>query len=59
MLNNGSFTYDELVEMVGGEGTLISISNGSMIYTWVDKNDRRLNATFDRESGKCSLASYR
>lgn len=59
MLNNGSFTYEELVEKVGGEGTLTSISDGSVIYTWVDKHDQRLGATFDKETGKCSLASYR
>lgn len=58
-LNNGSFTYKELVEMVGGEGTLTSISDGSMIYTWVDKHDQRLGATFNKETGKCTIASYR
>ena len=58
-LNNGSFTYKELVEMIGGEGTLTSISDGSMIYTWVDKHDQRFGATFNRETGKCSIVSYR
>lgn len=58
-LNNGSFTYKELVEMVGGEGTLTSISDGSTSYTWVDKHDQRLGATFNKESGKCTVASYR
>lgn len=58
-LNNGSFTYKELVEMVGGEGTLTSISDGSVIYTWVDKHDQRLGATFNKETGKCTIASYR
>lgn len=59
MLNNSSFTYEELVDIVGGEGTLISISDGSVIYTWVDKHDQRLNATFNNKTGKCSIASYR
>ena len=59
ILNNGSFTYEELVEKVGGEGTLTSISAGSVIYTWVDKHEQRLNATFNKDTGKCSIASYR
>lgn len=58
-LNNGSFTYEELVEKVGGEGTLTSISKGSLSYTWVDKTGQRLGATFNNESGKCTVASYR
>lgn len=58
-LNNGSFTYEELVEKVGGEGTLTSISKGSLSYTWVDKTGQRLGATFNNESGKCTAASYR
>lgn len=58
-LNNGSFTYEELVEKVGGEGILTSISKGSLSYTWVDKTGQRLGATFNNESGKCSVASYR
>ena len=59
MLNNGSFTYEELVEKVGGEGTLTSISADSVIYTWVDKHEQRLSATFNKDTGKCSIASYR
>ncbi len=58
-LNNGSFTYEELVEKVGGEGTLTSISKGSLNYTWVDKTGRKLGATFNNKSGKCTVASYR
>ena len=58
-LNNGSFTYEELVEKLGGEGTLTSISKGSLSYTWVDKSGQRLGATFNNESGKCTVASYR
>ncbi len=58
-LNNGSFTYEEFVEKVGGDGTLTSISKGSRIYTWVDKTGQRLGATFNNESGKCTVASYR
>lgn len=58
-LNNGSFTYEEFVEKVGGEGTLTTISKGSVIYTWVDKSGIRLGATFDNKNGKCSIASFR
>ena len=58
-LNSGSFTYEEFVEKVGGEGTLTSISKGSLSYTWVDKTGQRLGATFNNESGKCTVASYR
>lgn len=59
MLNNNSFTYNELVKLISGEGTLTSISSNSVIYTWVDKNNQKLNATFDNKTGKCSIASYR
>ena len=58
-LENGSFTYEELVQKIGGEGTLTSISKGSLSYTWVDKAGQRLGATFNNESGKCTVASYR
>ena len=58
-LNNGSFTYEELVEKVGGDGILTNISNGSLGYTWVDKTGQKLGATFNNESGKCTVASYR
>ena len=58
-LNDGSFTYEEFVEKVGGEGTLTTISKGSLSYTWVDKTGQRLGATFNNESGKCTVASYR
>lgn len=58
-LNNGSFTYEELVAKIGGEGTLTSISKGSRSYTWVDKTGQKLGATFNNESGKCTVASYR
>ena len=58
-LDNGSFTYEELVQKIGGEGTLTSISKGSLSYTWVDKTGQRLGATFNNESGKCTVASYR
>ncbi len=58
-LNNGSFTYEELVQKVNGEGILTSISKGSRIYTWVDKTGQRLGATFNNKSGKCTVASYR
>lgn len=58
-LDNGSFTYEELVLKVGGEGTLTSISSGSISYTWVDKSGQKLGATFNNETGKCTVASYR
>jgi len=58
-LNNGSFTYKEFVEKVGGEGTLTSISKGSLSYSWVDKTGQRLGATFNNKSGKCTVASFR
>ena len=58
-LNNGSFTYEELAEKIGGEGTLTSISENSRIYTWIDKSSQRLSATFNNKSGKCTIASYR
>lgn len=58
-LNNGSFTYEEFVKKVGGEGTLTSISKGSRIYTWVEKNGQRLSATFNNKSGKCTIAIFR
>jgi len=58
MLNNGSFTYKELVEKVGGvEGLLTGKTSGSESYTWVDKQNRALRATFNNESGKCTVAS--
>lgn len=60
MLNNGSFTYEELVEKVGGvEGTLDSKTTSSKGYIWVDKHNQTLSATFNNESGKCTIASYR
>lgn len=58
-LDNGSFTYEELSEKVGGEGTLTTISEGSLSYTWVDKNGQRLGATFNNKTDKCSVASFR
>ncbi len=58
-LNNGSFTYEELVEKIGGEGTLTSISKESLSYTWVNKTGQRLGATFNNKSGKCTVASFR
>lgn len=58
-LDKGSFTYEELVKKLGGEGTLTTISKGSLSYTWVDKNGQRLGATFNNKSGKCTVASFR
>ncbi len=60
MLNNGSFTYEELVDKLDGiEGTLDSKTTKSVGYIWVDKNNRVLSATFNNESGKCTIASFR
>lgn len=58
-LDNGSFTYEELVKKLGAEGTLTSISEGSRSYTWVDTAGQRLGATFNNATGKCTVASYR
>lgn len=59
-LNNGSFTYEELVTMLGNkEGILNSKTEGSVGYIWVDKNNRTLGATFNNKSGKCTVASIR
>lgn len=58
-LNNGSFTYEELAKKIGGEGTLTTISKGSVSYTWVDGSGQRLGATFNGKTGKCTVASYR
>ncbi len=60
MLNNGSFTYEELVDKLNGiEGILDSKTTKSVGYIWVDKNKRVLSATFNNESGKCTIASFR
>lgn len=60
MLNNGSFTYKELVEKLGGvEGTLNSKTTSSVSYIWVNKSKQTLSATFNNKSGKCTIASYR
>ena len=53
MLNNGSFTYEELVSKLGGiEGTLSGKTSGSVSYMWVDKHNQILSATFNNESNK-------
>ena len=59
LLNKDSFTYEEFVEKVGAEGTLESISASSISYVWADQTGQRLGATFNNESGKCTVASYR
>lgn len=58
-LDNGSFTYEELVEKIGDEGALTTVSAGSKSYTWIDGNGQKMGATFNNESGKCTVASYR
>lgn len=58
MLNDGSFTYQELVEKMGGvEGLLTGKTSGSESYSWVDKHNMKLSATFNNESGKCTIAN--
>lgn len=61
LLENGtSFTYEELVEKLGGiEGTLDGKTISSDSYIWVDKNGQTLGATFSDDTGKCSIASLR
>jgi len=48
-----------LPAVLGSFKSLTSISKGSLSYTWVDKAGQRLGATFNNESGKCTVASYR
>lgn len=58
MLNNGSFTYQQLVEKLGGtEGLLTGKTSSSVSYSWVDKHSNTLRATFNNESGLCTIAS--
>lgn len=60
MLNHGSFTYEELVSKMGGiEETLSGKTSSSVSYMWVNKHSQVLRATFNNESGKCTIASYR
>lgn len=60
MLNNGSFTYQELVEKLGGvEGILDSKTTNSVGYIWVNKSKITLSATFNNKTGKCTIASIR
>jgi len=60
MLNNGSFTYEELVAKLGGiEGTLSGKTSSSVSYMWVNKHDMVLRATFNNDTGKCTIASFR
>jgi len=58
LLNKG-VTYEELVEVIGGEGTISSKSDGSTGYVWADKHGQRLGATINNKSKKCTVASYR
>lgn len=58
-LNNGSFTYHELVEKLGGiEGTLAGKTSSSVSYIWVNKSKQTLRATFNSKSEKCTIASF-
>ena len=60
LLNNGSFTYEELVSKLDGiEGVLAGKTTTSKSYMWVNKNEQILYATFNNESGKCTIASIR
>ena len=58
LLNKG-MTYEDLVELLGGEGTLESKTEGSTGYVWADKNGQRLGATINNKTQKCTVASYR
>lgn len=58
LLNKG-ITYEELVEVLGDEGTLDSKSEGSLGYVWADKNGNRLGVSINNKSKKCTVASYR
>lgn len=59
-LNNGSFTYPELVDMLNHvEGVLTSKTMSSVAYLWVDNSGITLRATFNNKTGKCSIASLR
>lgn len=58
LLNEG-ITYEGLVEKLGAEGTLDSKTSSSVGYVWADKNGRRLGATINNKSGKCTVASLR
>lgn len=60
MLNNGSFTYQELVKKLGGvEGILDSKTTDSVGYIWVNKRKHTLSATFNNKTGKCTIANIR
>lgn len=58
LLNKG-ITYEQLVEKIGGEGTLSSKTKESVGYLWADKNGQRLGATINNKTKKCTVASYR
>ena len=58
LLNEG-VTYEQLVEKLGGEGTLESKSKESVGYVWADKIGQRLGVSINNKSGKCTVASYR
>ena len=58
IIKNG-ITYNELVTKLGGiEGTLNGKSEFAIDYIWVDGNYQSLNATFNKETLKCSVATY-
>lgn len=56
-----SFTYEEIVEKVGGEaGILAGKTSTSKRYSWVDKHHVVFSATFsDNLEGRCSIISMR
>lgn len=58
--NGNSFTYDELVERLGGvEGTLAGKTDTSKRYIWVNNHDQTFSATFSDKTGECSIISLR
>lgn len=55
-----SFTYDELVQRLGGvAGTLAGKTSTSKRYIWVDNHDQTFSATFSDKNGQCSIISLR
>ena len=55
-----SLTYDEFVKLVGGvEGVITQKSDDSVTYEWVNADGGYLNAYFDIDTNKCTMATGR